>query len=529
MSESSPQNESPKEVENKAKVLVIGTFGPDDIAIETTDRRIVCGQELEQKIENEWAPKADKGWFAGPLVRLEEFDLSTDGKLSLILGRTDFKEYIGLRDLKSLRRFGYEGLANPLSTSSVLVTSDQKIIVIQKLRGDASGSIDVLGGYVHPEKDIDPTTKELSIFKAAKREITEESGVEENEISQVWCLGLSYEYADLCHPVVSFVAQTSLSSEEIKRRQTSEVEIIVVEPERVSKSESTEYVADMLRDHYPNIEPDGRVSIALARRWLSGKSAAKQIKRQINQIQIPNVTETSENESQGKVYIGFDLDGTLVDTMSGHKVYFGEIINERFGIDALEAGNHYFSTAGKPTVEQIKSLLQKHNLNIPSEKSAHLAKIIDAELETIEAKPFPEILNLFKDLKKDGYHLFVCSSHPTPAVGRILEKSGLLPFIDFFIGTDPEKPELKKGETHFREVANHFQVPYETFVKKAVFVGDGISDMQAADETGVVGIGRAGTKTEAELVAAKAHTALKDLSELPKIIKELNHPAEFAS
>lgn len=523
MSESSPQKESPKEVGNMAKVLVMGTFGPDDITIEMTDRRIDRGQQLEQKIKEEWASRAAKGWFPGPLVRLEKFNLSMDGKLSLILGETDFKEYIGSRDLESLRRFGYEGIANPLSTSSVLVTSDQKIIVIQKLRGDASGSIDVLGGYVHPEKDIDPTVGKLSLFKAAKREIAEEAGVKEGEISELWCLGLSYEYANLCHPVASFVAKTSLSSIEIKKRhQMGEVEVIVVEPERLAQSENEEYVIDLLRDHYPNIEPDGRVSIALARRWLSGRLPKKEVKRQINQIENHSTRRISEAEPEGKIrFIGFDLDGTLIDTMSEHKIYFGRFIKNQFGIDPQEAGDHYFATAGKPTAEQISSLLTKKGISISLEKSVQLGQVIDSELETIEAKPFPEILNLLKDLKKDGYHLFVCSSHPTLAVGRILEKSELLPFVDFFIGTDPEKPKLKKGETHFREVANHFQVPYETFVKKAVFIGDGISDIQAANETGIVGIGRIGTKTKEELIAAKAHTALKDFSKLPKIIKSL--------
>ncbi|MBI4100242.1 hypothetical protein HY439_00675 [Candidatus Microgenomates bacterium] len=270
------------EIENKAKMLVTGVFGPEDVVVEMTHRRMPKNPELEKKIEEEWAPKAALGWFPGPCSRLEDFDLKDD-KLILTVGDTDFREYTGSRDLATFRQYGFKCVSNPISASSVIVTCDGKIIIGQKISGDALGSIDAVGGYVHPEKDAD-SQGVVDIFKAARREIIEETPISEDEISQLLCLGVSYEYTGLCHPVVSFIAVTPLTSDEIKNRESEELRLIAVEPEKVPDSSDEHYVQDVLKKHYPHIEPDGRISIALARRWMSGKTQEKRIKRTIDQI-----------------------------------------------------------------------------------------------------------------------------------------------------------------------------------------------------------------------------------------------------
>src|SRR3989344_570898 len=93
-----------KEKEHKAKVLVLGEFHNGDIVAELIGREMPKNPELTAKIEEIWAPKAAKGYFPGPLVRLEKFNLTPDGKLTLTLGKTDFKEYVGSRSLDSLRK-----------------------------------------------------------------------------------------------------------------------------------------------------------------------------------------------------------------------------------------------------------------------------------------------------------------------------------------------------------------------------------------------------------------------------------------
>lgn len=273
------------EIENRAKLLVRGVFGPEEIEVQMTGRGMPENVELRERTEEIWAPKAARGWFPGPLVRVDSFELTPEGKLSLIVGKTDFEEYTGSRDLESLRKYGYEGISNPLSVSCALITADGKMLVAQRISGDAADSIDVIGGYVHPEKDFDDERGAVDIFKAARREVWEEAEVGPDEILEIWCLGLSYEYAGLCHPVASFLVKTSLTSGEVKERKSSEVDIITVEPERTPTSDSGHgYVMKLLRERYPHVEPDGRITIGLARRWLSGKQHEKKVVRTKDQI-----------------------------------------------------------------------------------------------------------------------------------------------------------------------------------------------------------------------------------------------------
>jgi phosphoglycolate phosphatase-like HAD superfamily hydrolase len=227
----------------------------------------------------------------------------------------------------------------------------------------------------------------------------------------------------------------------------------------------------------------------------------------------------TEQAYQGRIrYIGFDMDGTLIDTMQFHAFVFGHYIKERFEINAEESGNHYIQTAGHPTADQIVSLLKKYSITISTEQAIQMGQEFDTIVEHVEAPPFPEVPDVLAQLKNNGYYIFVSSSHPTEAIERILKKAELLQHVDFFLGTDPQNPELKKGEPHFRKAAEYFNVPYEIFIKKAVFVGDGSSDMQAAITSNVIAIGRVGTKTEKDLLDAGAHITLSDLSQLPKLL-----------
>jgi 8-oxo-dGTP pyrophosphatase MutT (NUDIX family) len=265
------------EIENKAKILILGAFGPNDIEVHMTERRMPCNPELAKKIEEEWESKANQDQFAGPLVRVECFGLTPEGKLALAFGKTDFKEYFGSRSLQSLRRYGYKRISNPLSVSVALITSDDKMLIAEKVQSEPKGSIDAIGGYVHPEEDFDSKTGVINIFQSAYREVWEEVQLKAEEVSESWCLGFLYEYAGLCHPVASFVFLTQLTSKEIRQRKTDEINVLVVRPQRSLNSNGGKYVMQLLYERHPHVEPDGRLTIALARKLLAGKYYQKQV------------------------------------------------------------------------------------------------------------------------------------------------------------------------------------------------------------------------------------------------------------
>lgn len=299
--------------EPRVRWLISGVFKPENVLVKQTETVFQPPEEIKKKIEEMWAPKAAKGWFPGSLVRVEKYDVTPEGKMELVLGNTDFKMYSGMRDRSSLRDYGYENMPNPLSTSSIIFTADNKMVILRRVAGDAAGSIDVPGGYAHPEGDLDPSSGKLDIFRAAQREVIEELwGVrkfdgntfevkrKELGIHEVVCLGLSYEIGgveDLCHPVAHFVMRTSMSVEQLLAVLKSkgewgdkEIEGILsfVDPWKLPESDD-EYIIDLVR-HFMGIErrkiePDGLATISLARHFIKGVAHPNRLLKTPSQLQ----------------------------------------------------------------------------------------------------------------------------------------------------------------------------------------------------------------------------------------------------
>ena len=93
--------------------------------------------------------------------------------------------------------------------------------------GDRIGSLDAVGGYLNPQKDgNDP-------IKAARREYTEEIGSGEDSIRAMILLALQYEFKNLCHPVLSVLVKSSLTSQEIlasaPKTSDGEVQLLIAD------------------------------------------------------------------------------------------------------------------------------------------------------------------------------------------------------------------------------------------------------------------------------------------------------------
>lgn len=269
------------EIEHKAKVLIIGIFTPEDIEIIETGKSISFGHDVRQRIEETWIPLEKKGYFPGPLMHLNSATLSPKGKLVLSTGETNFKEYTGTRSLEALRTG--EQMANPLSASTTVITKDNKLIIAQRKKGDAPQSIDAIGGYVHPTKDKTDKGK-MDVFQTAYRELMEETGISTEHIEEIVCLGLAYEYAGLCHPNLSFAVKTSLTSEEVLKLKNEEIDICVVDADKLPEDTNTKFVLKFLREKYPFVEPDGRITIALTRKWAKGTIYPKRIIKQLERL-----------------------------------------------------------------------------------------------------------------------------------------------------------------------------------------------------------------------------------------------------
>ena len=59
---------------------------------------------------------------------------------------------------------------------------------------------------------------------------------------------------------------------------------MIVNPELIPNSDNTDYVMKVLLERYPNVEPDGRITIALARKYLSGTHYEKKVLKSLENI-----------------------------------------------------------------------------------------------------------------------------------------------------------------------------------------------------------------------------------------------------
>lgn len=220
--------------------------------------------------------------------------------------------------------------------------------------------------------------------------------------------------------------------------------------------------------------------------------------------------------------MGFDKDGTLMDSIASYSKIWGKIFHDSYGIDEAEARNFLIQTAGVPTTVQVDTLLRRHNIILSENEAFQKANEIATLLgEKADSKPFPDVLDVLKKLKNEGYFIFVSSGQQESIIKKDLEKTGLRRYVDFVAGIKPSEPEYKKGEPHFRAAAEHFGVPFETFITETVFVGDTSTDIDIANKSGILSIARVGTISREKLSAAGAKFTVADLSGLLQILKTL--------
>lgn len=138
----------------------------------------------------------------------------------------------------------------------------------------------------------------------------------------------------------------------------------------------------------------------------------------------------------------FDMDGVLVDAKEWHYESLNSALSH-FGFSPISRKDHLEIYDGLPTKEKLKihpdtmSLDEESLGNINKLKQEFLAKII-------EDKCTPSLLHhrTLQELKKEGYELAVCSNAIRQSVEILLSKTGLLPYVDFFLSNqDVECPK----------------------------------------------------------------------------------------
>lgn len=193
-----------------------------------------------------------------------------------------------------------------------------------------------------------------------------------------------------------------------------------------------------------------------------------------------------------KIYaIGFDWDGTLVDSMLVKSQSFAESVIKfypDFKQARAEIEQMYLATRGNPRTYQLELVQKRYNLAKLSPKEMIDWSELFTSLYINRKLPlFADTLEVLDELKKRGYILFLCSSVPQNDLDKTLVQYPLDNYFAEMLGT---KGMFRKGIPHFTTVSKSIGVPLD----RIAFCGDGADDVKGAEEAGCFSIGKADPK-----------------------------------
>lgn len=205
--------------------------------------------------------------------------------------------------------------------------------------------------------------------------------------------------------------------------------------------------------------------------------------------------------------IAFDLDGTLVDSMTGFADIAENVIHKHFQVSLGAARVYYKTTSGLPFRFQLQKLFPGH---------AAIGKA-EEEFETVKALEYPrrpffkDVTSALKKLKNAGFLLSVSSNNGEDNVRQ--KMSGHADYFSDILGF---RPGFFKGTDHFRHLAQkHALHPGEM-----LFVGDSLHDAKMAADNGISFVARLGTFTDQDFRAlSSTMNLITNLDELCRLLE----------
>ena len=209
----------------------------------------------------------------------------------------------------------------------------------------------------------------------------------------------------------------------------------------------------------------------------------------------------------------FDLDGTLIDSMTPYTELFCEMLLAECSVPKAISLPVYTELLGKGPKAQFAAVLRKlETWNESLVDDLTRRYWLQAELD--EPALFPEVLGVLQDLGHKGDTLIVSSGSIPSSVTRKMRLAGIEGLFRLALGSDEDVPGLAKGAGHFAMIGEELSLTAEELRARSVFVGDGTYDMEVARAAGIRGIGRLTGSNGEALRAAGAGHVIADLRDL---------------
>lgn len=207
----------------------------------------------------------------------------------------------------------------------------------------------------------------------------------------------------------------------------------------------------------------------------------------------------------------FDLDGTLTDSGEGIIRCAQETL-AHFGMEVPDYGDMRH-VVGPPLRDSLVRLGIGEEDMAEAIEFYRLAYLDHGQYQNY---PYPNIENLLRQLRTDGYRLYVATSKPETMARYILEYFHLSQYFEIICGSTLDGARITKSE-----VLRHLLKSLPAG-ETAIMIGDTIYDVEGANEVGIPCVGVAwGYGDFAQMRAAGAVAVAEDMAHLREIVRAI--------
>ena len=178
-------------------------------------------------------------------------------------------------------------------------------------------------------------------------------------------------------------------------------------------------------------------------------------------------------------YILFDLDGTLTNPKEGITKCVQYALSH-FGIN--RECDELTEFIGPPLKEQFMKYASLSEED--GEKAVSIYRERFAPIGLFENELYDGVLEMLKQLKKEGKILAMATSKPTVFAQKIADKFGITPYLSCLVGSELDGRNTDKGEVIKIVMEKLGATPEET-----IMVGDRVHDCKGAEKCGIDCIG----------------------------------------
>jgi beta-phosphoglucomutase len=174
----------------------------------------------------------------------------------------------------------------------------------------------------------------------------------------------------------------------------------------------------------------------------------------------------------------FDMDGVLIDAKDWHY----EALNSALRLFGNEISryDHLVTFDGLPTRDKLEMLSLENNFPRGLHKFVNIMKQqYTMEIVYTKCKPTFHHQYALSSLKSEGYKLSVCSNSIKNSIQIMMEKSGLLEYLDFFISNEDVEKGKPDPEMYNLAIAKLGLTPQECLI-----VEDNENGLKAAYASG---------------------------------------------